>query len=80
MKDQENGGPTQRSIGQATFFAQTNMARVCFVRILGRFWFRTLESKCCICLATSLKTVQHRPTMMDSLSPLDDVEIVWPGL
>ena len=29
-------------------FGYTNMARVCFLRILGRFWSQTLGSKCCI--------------------------------
>ena len=35
-------GPTRRSIG---------LARVCFLRILGRFRSQVLESKCCICLS-----------------------------
>ena len=56
-----------------------NMARVCFLRILGRFWFQTLESKildptCCIRLVTFFDTFQQRPTM------LDEVGSVWPGL
>ena len=29
------------------FFGLTNMARFCFLRILGRFWTQTLERKCC---------------------------------
>ena len=33
-----------------------------------------LNPTCCIRLATSFNTVQHRPTM------LDDVALVWPGL
>ena len=60
---------------------KANMARVCFLRIMGRFWFQTLESKMlnttrCIRLATSLSfdTFQQRPT------GLDDVGFVWSGL
>ena len=55
------------------------MVRVCFLRILGRFWFQTLESKildptCCIRLTTLFNTFQWRPIM------LDDVGSVWPCL
>ena len=47
------------------------MSRVCFLRILGRFWTQTsraqvLNPTCYICLATSSNNVQHRPTMLDS--------------
>ena len=38
-----------------------------------------LNPTCCIRLATSSNTVQHRPTMLDS-TMLDDVASVWPGL
>ena len=49
-----------------------NMARVCFLRILVRFWFQTLESKIldptgCISLVTSFDTSQQRPTMLDDV-------------
>ena len=48
------------------------MARVCFLRILNRFWFQTLESKildstCCIRLVTSFDTFQQRLTMLDDV-------------
>ena len=62
---------TRRSIGLTPFFGQTNMSRVCFLRILDRFLSKVLASKCCICLAILLNTGQHHPTM------LDDVEMVW---
>ena len=32
-------------IGLAPFFGQTNMARVCFIRFLGRLFSQTIESK-----------------------------------
>ena len=38
-----------------------------------------LNPTCCIRLATSSNTVQHRPTMLDS-TMLDDAGSVWPGL
>ena len=61
-----------------------NLARVCFLRIPGRFWFQTLESKmlettCCIRLARSFATFQQSPTMYNS-TMLGDVGSVWPGL
>ena len=34
---------------------------------------------CCIRLAASSNTLQHRPTMLNS-TMLDDVASVWPGL
>ena len=60
------------------------MARVRFLRIVDRFCtqtsrFQLLNPTCCIRLATSFNTVQHRPTMLDS-TMLDDVGSVWPGL
>ena len=38
----------RKSTGLVPFFQQTNIARVCLLRLLGRFGFQTLQSKCCI--------------------------------
>ena len=61
-------------------FWTNQYARVCFLRIMGRYWCQTLEPKCCIkqiafsAFGQLVHTVQHRPTM------LDDVTVVWPGV
>ena len=40
--------------------------------------FQVLNPTCGVHVATSFKTEQHRPTMLDST--MDDVGSVWPGL
>ena len=40
--------------------------------------FQVLNPTCCIRLATSFNTEQHRPAVLDST--MDDVGSVWPSL